>query len=102
MATGSAGSGNEDYILAWWQDDAGGSWNDANFASGYLVEYGASPAAVPIGGGLPLIVTEIGLLGAMRTAQKITEDRNGIGLNATGRSMTSPPFSLTRRWVSSS
>lgn len=61
-------AGNEDYVTAWWGDNASGVWNDVpSLTFSYVVEYGPKPTTpVPVPAGFPLFLSGLSILGAMR------------------------------------
>ncbi|MEM9584447.1 MAG: lectin-like protein [Pseudomonadota bacterium] len=63
--------GQEDYVVAWWEDSVSGLWNDVGESANiraYLVEYDApaNMSPVPLPASLPMLVLALGGTVALR------------------------------------
>ncbi len=62
--------GDEDYVVAWWEDLGSGAWNDGGSGvsdtsiRAYLVEYSIAP--IPVPAGLPLMLAGLGSVAMLR------------------------------------
>lgn len=62
--------GSEDYVVAWWEDNPFGTWNDAPDNGGvfaYVAEYSdSSMSAVPLPAGFSMLLAALGGLAFWR------------------------------------